>query len=237
MGRFSELLFGREELPERCIIYAGAYLPRRKNWVIDIFDKWNKIRGAWIKYAFATKEGKEYFLVYNVYGGALTLELLQLLKDGNVKKIFFIGSFGGKDLPIGTIVVPTRVIDKAGIVSIDSPQTRIVKPEVKSLEKLRNILRDHQIDYVEGKIASVPCVLHNINHIKELVEKESSIIGVEIETSTFYHFSKKENLENYALLYVSDNNRVDIVNQDQKVREVRKKSLQIITRIATEVLK
>lgn len=237
MGRFSRLTFGREELPERCIIYAGAYVPQRKNWVRSVFDEWNRIKGTWVKYAFATRESKEYLLVYNVYGGAVTLELLQLLKDGNVKKVFFVGSLGGKDLPIGTIVVPTGVVDEAGIVSVDTPNMQIVKPEEKYLKKLREVLRRLRIDFFEGKIASVPCVLHSINHIKELVEKDSSIVGVEIETSTFYYYSQKEGFENYALLYVSDNKKYDIIDQAQHVKEVRKNALRTITRVATEILK
>jgi purine-nucleoside phosphorylase len=237
MGRFSEADFGREELPERCIIYAGAYLPQRKNWVRSVFDEWNRVKGTWVKYTFATKEGKEYLLVYNVYGGAVTLELLQLLKDGNVKKVFFVGSLGGKDLPIGTIVVPTRVVDKAGIVSVDTPHMQTVEPEEKYLKKLREVLRDLRIDCFEGKIASVPCVLHNINHIKELVEKDSSIVGVELETSTFYYYSQKAGFENYALLYVSDNKKYGIIGQAQYVQEVRKNALRTITRVATEILK
>jgi hypothetical protein len=56
-------------------------------------------KGNWVKYTFATKKGKEHLLVYNVCGGAMILELLHLLKDGDVKKVFFIGSLGGKDLP------------------------------------------------------------------------------------------------------------------------------------------
>lgn len=236
MGRFSKLLFGREELPDRCIIYAGAYVPVRKDWVRSSFEQWNRIKGNWMKYTFATKKGKEYLLVYNVYGGAVTLEIIQVLKDGNAKKVFFIGSLGGKDLPIGTMVIPTKVVDKAGLVSLDNPNKRIVEPDENCLKKLKAVLRDLRINYVEGKIASVPCALHNINHIKELVEEESSIIGVEIETSTFYHYSQKESLENYALLYISDNKKYDFISRAQNVREARKNALKTITRVATEIL-
>ena len=49
MERFSRAVFGRETLPERCIIYAGAYVPKRKNWVGSVFDEWNRIKGTWVK--------------------------------------------------------------------------------------------------------------------------------------------------------------------------------------------
>lgn len=167
----------------------------------------------------------------------MTLELLHLLKDGNVKKVFFIGSLGGKDLPIGTIIIPTKVVDKAGLVSVDNLHKQIVEPEENSLEKLKEVLCNLGTNYVEGKIASVPCVLHNINHIKELIEQESSILGVDIETSTFHYYSQKESFENYALLYISDNKKHDIISQAQNVQEARKNALKTITRVAIEILK
>jgi len=237
MGRFSEVVFGEDELPDRCIIYAGAYVPSRKEWVRNIFDEWERIRGSWVKYTFATKRDEEYLLVFNVYGGAVTLELLHLLKDGNVKKVFLIGSLGGKDLPVGTIIVPTMVVDKAGLVSIDNSKTQLVMPKEKPLKKLKEVLLNLGIDYIEGKIASVPCVLHKISHIKETIKRDSTILGVDIETSTFCHYSQKEGLESYALLYISDNQKYDVISQASIVQEARKNALKTITKVAVETLK
>jgi purine-nucleoside phosphorylase len=237
MGRFSKVVFGKEKLLSRCIIYAGAYIPSRKEWVRNVFDGWKRIKGNWVKCTFATKRGREYFLVFNVYGGAMTLELLHLLKDGGVKKVFLIGSLGGKDLPIRTIVVPTAVVDKAGLVGVDDSERQIVKPEEDSLMKLRDVLRNLRIDYVEGKTVSVPCVLHNINRIKEMIEQDSAVLGVDIETSTFYHFSKKIGFESYALLYISDNQRYDVISRAPIVQKARKNALRAITHVAIETLK
>jgi len=236
MGRFSYAVFERKELPESCLIYAGSYVPERKTWVKSLFDKWQRIKGYWIKYSFAYKNGKEYLLVFNVYGAAMTFELIQLLKDGNVKKIFFAGSLGGKDLPIGKLVLPTKIVDKTGIVSIDTPNKQFVEPEKDCLKKLRDTLSNLSLDYVEGEIVSVPCVLHNIKHVKNFVEQNPNIVGVDLETSAFYHFSQKEGFESYALLYISDNKSYDIISGTKNVKEARKKSLKTITRIATSVL-
>jgi len=236
MGRFSEAVFGRERLPERCLIYAGAYVPERREWVKNFFDKWSRIRGNWVKYSFATKKGREYILVFNVYGGAMTLELLLLLKDGGVKKLFFAGSMGGKDLPIGTLVVPTKVIDKSGLVLIDDPTKQIVEPDQNSLKRLREVLNRLGEKYVEGETASVPCVLHNISHIKTFIEQRTSTLGVDLETSTFYYYSQKEGFQNHALLYISDNKDHDIISQAKTVQEARKKALKTITLVAIETL-
>lgn len=42
--------------------------------------------------------------------------------------------------PIGTIIIPTKIVDKAGLVSVDNPHKQIVEPDEKSLEKLREVL-------------------------------------------------------------------------------------------------
>lgn len=201
MGRLSEAIFGRRELPERCLIYAGSYVPERKGWIKTRFGKWQRITGYWVKYSFARRDGREYLLVFNVYGAAMILEVIQLLKEGGAKKIFLIDALGGKDLPIGTLVLPTRIFDETGFVSADEPNKKIVKPQEESIKRMKKVLNNLGQAYIEGEIVSVPCVLHNINHIKRSVEENTNIIGVELDTSTFYHYTVKENLESYALLY------------------------------------
>jgi len=237
MGKLSEAIFGKKKLPERCLIYAGSYVPKRKEWVKVHFEKWQRIRGYWVKYSFANISSREYLLIFNVYGAAMILEIIQLLKDGGAMKIFFIGALGGKDLPIGTLVLPTRIIDKTGFVSADDPNKRIVKPQEDSLKRMKEALYSLGQVYTEGEIVSVPCVLHNIDHIKKFVEQNANILGVEIETSTFYHYTEKENLESYALLYISDNKEHYIISRSKEVQEARRKALKTITHAATEILK
>jgi purine-nucleoside phosphorylase len=237
MGRLSEAVFGRKKLPERSLIYAGSYVPQRKEWVKSLFDGWQRIRGYWVRYSFASRDGREYLLIFNVYGAAMIIEIVQLLRDGDAKRAFFVGSLGGKDLPVGTIVLPTRIVDKTGSVSADSPNKQIVEPRKDSLDRLKKVLEDLSQAHVEGAIVSVPCVLHNIGHIMKLVEKETSILGVEMETSSFLHYSQKEGLESYALLYVSDNKKFDIISGARNVQEARRRSLVTITKVAMETLK
>jgi purine-nucleoside phosphorylase len=236
MGRFSEVVFGRRELPERCLIYAGAYLPIRKDWVRGLFDSWQRVQGWWIRFTFCNKDGIEYLLVFNVYGASTILEVVQLLKEGNAKKVFFLGSLGGKELPVGTLVLPTRIVDKTGFVAIDRADRRIVQPDDYSLEKVRCALDNAGEAYVEGEIVSVPCVLHNIEHISSFVEQDENILGVECETSTYFHYTQKETLESYALLYISDNRKHDIIAGGKDLQNARRKSLRKITRIATGVM-
>lgn len=96
MGRFSKVVFDRTKLPEASIIYAGAYFPRRYATIRKLFDHRSRIKGHWVKYSFAKRGGKEFLLLFNIYGAAMTLEALSLLRDGGVKSVFFIGSMGAK---------------------------------------------------------------------------------------------------------------------------------------------
>jgi purine-nucleoside phosphorylase len=237
MGRLSEAIFGRTSLPESCIIYGGAYVPERKEWIRSVFDKWQRIEGYWGRHSYAYRNKIEYLLIFNVYGPPMVLEIFNLLKDGGAKKVFFIGSMGGKDLPVGKIVLPSKVIDKTGFVSADDPSKQIAEPNECCLKGMRETLAKFKIDYVEGETVAVPCVFHNIQHISNFIEQEKRVLGMEIETSAFYHYAQKEGLESYALLYVSDNRQHDIISKAKDVREARKKSLKMMTLIATEILR
>lgn len=236
MGVFSKAIFGRERLPSSCLIYAGAYLPLRKEWVRNKFDEWERVRGSWIRFTFSRKGDKEFLVVFNVYGSQLLLEVLHLLKDGESKKVFFAGSVGAKYLPVGALILPIEAIDKTGMVSVDDPERKIVCAEQMSLTRIRSILRTLQVDWTEGNTASVPCVLHDIKRVKDFVERENSIVGIDMELSNFIHFSQKLGLESGALVYVSDNKKHDVISSSRTVHEARRKSLRIITQVAIEFL-
>jgi purine-nucleoside phosphorylase len=180
--------------------------------------------------------GKEFLIVFNVYGSQLLLEVLHLLKDGDSKKVFFIGSVGGKNLPVGTIILPTELIDKTGMVSVDDPGKVTVLPQVKSLQRIRSILRMIHQDWTEGTVASVPCVLHTIGRVKDFVDHKDAVVGIDMELSNFTHFSQKIGFENGALVYVSDNEKHNIISSSRTVQEARRKSLKIATQVATEFM-
>jgi len=236
MGRFSQSVFGRRRLPERTIIYAGSYVPSRKETVRSLFGKWKLVRGNWLPYAFARKGRREFLILFNVYGASMTLEALHLIKDGGVRKVFFIGSMFAKRIPIGKLVLPTRVVDMAGIVSIDNPGHNIVRAESYSIKRLESRLEASCVPFEKARIVSVPCVLHDIKPVTEFIAGNNQVEGVEMETSTFTHFSKKLGMKSYAVLYVSDNERVDVISTARTVRAARKKALRNITRLAIEVL-
>jgi len=236
MGKLSEITLGRRELPARCLILGGVYVPSRAEVIAKQFDTWSEPRGEWVKHAYAKKGGKEYLICFNVYGAATTLELLHLLSDGRARSAFFVGSMGSGRLEIGTLVLPDRVVDRAGIVQLDDPSRPYVEPDPKSISKIERVLKAHDVPFVRGTTCSVPAVLHNLKPVKRFLASHRGILGVELELSTFHYFGPKLGLKTMGLLYVWDNPKHGIVSGPQTVWKVRLDTLGLATEIALAVL-
>src|SRR6267143_4101863 len=129
MGGFSKVVFRRSRLPSRAIVCAGVYFPDRKNAFRRSFERWERLQGNWIRYSFARREEKDYVVIFGVYGAAMMLETVQLLREGGVRSIYMVGSMGARSLPVGTMVVPTSVKDKAGVVTVDDPNASGASPD------------------------------------------------------------------------------------------------------------
>lgn len=236
MGRISKLVFGRSRLPKTCIIYAGVHTPKMIDKVKQLFDESSETDEDFVRHAFAKKHGKEFLACFGVYGAVETLELLQCLKDGDTEAVIFVGSMYAKSLPIGTIVLPIKVIDRAGIVSLDDPKHEKTPADPAALETLRSVLEVDHIKYEEATIVSVPSVLHGVESILSFVEGRRDVTGVELELSTLFHFGKKLEIKTYALVYVSDNAKADILDRPKSL-QVRRKAYQTVQRMALEILR
>ncbi len=82
MGRFSRLVFGRNQLPQGCLVCGGAYAPWKKEVVRRAFSHWTRLSGHLVNYSFASANGRESLVLFNVYGASIMLETLQILRDG-----------------------------------------------------------------------------------------------------------------------------------------------------------
>jgi len=236
MGRISKAVFGRTKLPERCMVYAGIYPSSMVDSAKGNFDRSSRTKEDFVKYAFARKKGKEFLLCFGLLGAASTLELLRCLKDGGTKDVVFIGSMGAKSLSIGTIVLPIAVIDKAGVVYLDEPAKSTIKANPRSLALLRRVLRANRVEYVEATIVSVPSVFHGVQSITTFVRERREVDGVEMELSTLFHFASKLGIKTYAIVYVYDNTKHDIMHRSKSVDKARRQAFQTTQRIALEVL-
>jgi hypothetical protein len=143
---------------------------------------------------------------------------------------------GSTKLEIGTIVLPDRVVDRAGIVTLDTGNNPEVRVDPVSLAKVENALRDRKMPFIKGRTASVPSVLHDIKAVKRFLSVRKDILGVELELSTFHHFGRKLGLRTYGLLYVWDNPKYGIISGPRAVWRVRMHALGQATSVAVASL-
>ena len=57
-----------------------------------------------------------------------------------------------------------------------------------------------------------------------------------MELSTLYHFANKLGINAYAIVYVYDNTKHDIMHRSKSVDQARRRAFQTTQRIALEVL-
>lgn len=235
MGRFSKFEFGRDRLPKRAIVAPGVYSPSRTIAFRKQFDHWERIKGVWIRYSFAKRGGREYVVLSGTYGAAMMLETVQLLRDGGVRSMYLVGLIGAKQLPVGTVVLPTSMEDMAGVVKIDDPHARFALPSQRMFDLTRKQLEVRRIPYEEGVVASVPAVLHGIDSVIKRV-KDKRVIGQEMEGSTFLHFARKHGIEACALFYVSDNEKHSIIAGERDMVKARRRARLSVASVAVAVL-
>lgn len=190
----------------------------------------------WLRYSFAEVNGRRFLLLFNVYGAAMMLEALQLLNDGGTKSVFFVGSAGAEGLGVGTIVFPTQVIDRAGVVQVDTKGDEVVAPPESESELVEKALIQKGWGFTKAKVVSVPAVMHGIDHITDFVRMGGAAEVHEMELSTFYHFAKKIGLRAYGLVYVSDNQKHSIISGGKNLLSARREAQLRITQVAQVVL-
>jgi purine-nucleoside phosphorylase len=228
MGDISKAVFEREQLPKTAIIRAGGYYPGRSKLLLDKFESVEELRFEWCPYTYATYQTEEYLVVFNVYGGAVTLEVLRILKEGGVENVLFIGSMFSKNLDIGQFTVITEVLDRAGLVQIDTGKNTTVSVKEEYIQHLEQFYQYHKIDYHKARIMSVPCVLHGIEHLHQELSSDDTLEGVEMELSTLYHFGQKLDLSIYSFLYISDNSDHHMMTTDLSIRELRLQQMNLL---------
>ncbi len=235
MGRFSEVVFGRRQLPSKCVVYGGAYVPWTREVVRRLLPGGTRLTGHWVRYSYARAGRHDILVLFNVYGAAVTLEVLRLLQDGGTREAFFVGSMYARDLPVGTLVLPTKAIDQAGVVALDDPRETGVPASPTALDRLRKALKRANLSYEEREVVSVPSVLHDIGRVNDLLDEKGGT-GVEMEVSTFYYFARKLGLRGYALLYVSDNDTHDVISRADIVRRAKRQGMREATQVAARIL-
>lgn len=221
MGNISKAVFERKDLPKTVIIRAGGYYQERSQMLLSQFDNTEDLRVEWCPFTYAKFKASEYLVIFNVYGASITLEILQILKEGGVENVLFIGSMFSKNYDIGEYLLITEVIDRTGLVHVDTNGESNVMVNPVFIDQLSKFYHKQSTNFQKAKIMSVPCVLHGIESIHKELGDDDSLEGVEMELSTFYHFGQKLGLNLYSFLYVSDNPSHHMMTTNLSIRELR----------------
>ncbi len=82
MGRFSEAVFGRDQLPPASLLCGGAYVPWKREGVRSLLPGGTRLAGTWVRYSYTESGRRQILVLFNVYGASIALEVLRLLEDG-----------------------------------------------------------------------------------------------------------------------------------------------------------
>lgn len=98
LGRFSEVVFGRDRLPTASLLCGGAYVPWKREVVRSLLPGGTRLAGTWVRYSYAASGRGQILVLFNVYEASIALEVLRLLQDGEAEDVVFVGSVYGPRL-------------------------------------------------------------------------------------------------------------------------------------------
>ncbi len=209
MGVWAKHEFSREVLPEVCYLFAGTADEQTKQKVLARFSE-IKFHKHDIYERYIVSDGNmEYVLLFQIYGAILTADLLKVLKDGEVKKCYFIGyafSFA-EDAKVGDYFMSIYVQSLDGVMqAIDGANESY--PDENILNEIMTKFNHSQILYLKGISVSVPCCLWNIDNA--LINK--NVMVLEMEYASFCHFCKKLGIQGAGFFVISDTKNYSLLD-------------------------
>ncbi|MFH1209215.1 MAG: hypothetical protein V1663_00285 [archaeon] len=107
MGKWAKKLFGKESFSKIGIILAGTANPYTEKKVLSLFDKVISKKDSVFHAYLVRKKGRNYPLVFNVYGAPAMIDVLTEMHDGGCRIVVFIGyAYAGfqNNLDVGTLL-------------------------------------------------------------------------------------------------------------------------------------
>ncbi|HLC51774.1 MAG TPA: hypothetical protein VJI98_00850 [Candidatus Nanoarchaeia archaeon] len=229
MGSWAKSLFNKENFSNVGIIVAGTNSPEFEQKILSYFERVIFSKDSVYHAHLALLKGKEYPIVFNVYGAPALVDVLTEMHDGGCRNVVLVGyAYGGfKNLEIGEIVLPSMSYHFDGIYHALKLDKKAEVPD----KDLRNILKELLDKYVEGVNISVPAVTFQLPHIEY---KELDPITVEMETAACFSRSKEIGIRSAAILVISDNKK-DSINDDRK-KEIRRSAKEKVLKLVIENL-
>ncbi len=201
-GHFSRLIFGTNKLPENAILFAGILYPKEKiQHILALFEHAEKLSDFQPVLSYRVRIKKaEWLLCFGVYGGTSALEITNILGDGGVKSIVFVGWAGArKTVPVGAVCLPITICSLDGIVRLDSSHSTNIAPSVNLLKKLKKTLPNAR--HVSNVTLPGLGNLHGIAKVERASLRHDT---VDTELSVVVHFARKSKVSAAGVLIVTD---------------------------------
>lgn len=207
MGVWAKLLFGREKFDRVGLILAGTTNPKFEEKVLGLFNVVVSSKDSVYHGHLVKKDGFYYPILTNVYGGPALMDSLAEMYDGGCRNVIFIGyAYAGfkRNLDVGSIVLPTEAYHFDGIYSQLDPSRAVSVPDMELKAKVKEILGNSQIGYIEGKNITVPAVTFQVPHDNERYKKINPLT-VEMELASCFSRAKDIGVRSAGILVISDN--------------------------------
>lgn len=230
MGKWAKNLFGKSRFSNIGIVVAGTTNPKFEKKVLSLFDEVISSKDSVYHAHLVKKNGKNYPIVFNIYGAPAMMDVLTEMHDGGCKIVIFVGlAYGGfeKNLDVGTIVIPDKSYHFEGIFHPLHPDRRFNVPNAELMEKLENIFGREKVPHVKGTNISVPAVTFQLPHANKEY-KAIKPLSLEMELASCYSRAKDLGIRAAGILIISDNRSSSIIDKKTGLYEIKLKVLETI---------
>lgn len=161
-------------------------------------------------------EGQKICLFHPVLGGSLAAAFLEELIALGFKKFIACGGAGvlDKNLPVGSLIVPTRALRAEGASYHYLPPSRYVTLDTQAVQAIETILKRRKLPFVEGMTWTTDAYYRETRAMVDY-RKEEGCICVEMECASFAAAARFRKVTFGQLLYSGDDISQDIWNSRQ----------------------
>ena len=230
MGKWAKNLFGKARFSSIGIVVAGTAGPEFEKKVLSLFDKVISSKDSVYHAHLVRKGGREYPIVFNVYGAPAMVDVLTEMHDGGCRIVIFVGlAYGGfeKNLNVGTIVISDKAYHFEGIFHSLHPDRKFNVPDNELMERLENLFRKNKVSYIKGTNISVPAVSFQLPHANKKYQAIKPL-SLEMELASCYSRARDIGIRAVGSLIISDNRSSSILNKKKVLYEAKLNVLETI---------
>ncbi|MBI4140856.1 hypothetical protein HY485_03395 [Candidatus Woesearchaeota archaeon] len=205
MGDWAKSDFGVSQLPETVILVAGTNPSNIQKKILTLFDEVLVHRDIVCQAYIVRKGNKKYVLIFHVYGAALAVDELHVLKDGGCKKLFFVGYAWCRkeNARVGDYILPSKTYIMDGFTNILFKKAKWASQNAEMKRQVQEILKKTNAKIHEGNTVSIPSVFRRPAEYK-YISKRITSIAHEQELASVLHFSKILGIKAAGTLIISD---------------------------------